>query len=716
MRTRVYFILISLISVSAVFSGCFMWGYVQQGYKNFSAYFNTYYNAQTAFDKGLTELKNNLKENEINQIAGSVQTPFQISPTIRQNFDLAIAKASKVLQLYPMSEFTEDCLFMIGISYYYEGDNLQGQRKFVEAESTFPKSKRVAEARMYYGSMLIKSLNYDQGLKTVEAAQALARKEKNQAIVTKCSDILSDYFLSRGDTVRAAAYLDTAATQSKDDQSAIYACQAGNLLMAIGRYNEAEQEYQKSWNEARDIRLRFYSKYYLARAERMEGHFNLALSDVARLRGDDKFFQFFPLLEYQRAAVLYDSGKVSTAVQAFQKIDTAYATSEASTRSTFRLGNIYLRKVGDYQTALKYYQKCSGHPSVVGLSDRAREMAMTLQDYFIRSYRVALSDSLYDRARIEEKKKDSATVQSQANLDSLYEHAAGARRDLAGYYMFRLRVPDSAIVSYRIIVDKFQKSREYPSALYTLGEYYYSTGDSADGRKYLQELVKEHPESEFAASASLLLDMPPPPVKIDSSQVEYDQAIELVNQDHPDSALTTLRKLASSRSATVAPQALYAAGWVYEHKLREPDSAFVYYKRLQTEYPSSNFTTHVALALTGYEQAQFDSAAARQRREMARKDSLSRLTSSEPAKGTPQTIQPAGRKPSQVEPLKHSTIDSLSISKDRLRILREADSTKKAVGEIPPRNQGVDSVQKLKQFPIDSIEIRHHILKDSTKY
>ncbi len=178
-RIRVYFILISLVFMSAVFDGCFVWNYVQQGYMNFSAYFNTYYNGQTAFNKAMTDLKTNLKEYQIDQISGIEERSFQVSPTIRQNFDVAIAKASKVLQLYPKSEFTEDCLFMIGISYYYEGDNLQGRRKFVEAEAAFPKSKRFAEAQMYSGSMLLRTMNYDEGFKTVESAKAMARREKN---------------------------------------------------------------------------------------------------------------------------------------------------------------------------------------------------------------------------------------------------------------------------------------------------------------------------------------------------------------------------------------------------------------------------------------------------------------------------------------------------------------------------------------------------------
>ncbi len=507
--------------------------------------------------------------------------------------------------------------------------------------------------------------------------------------------------------MRAAAYLDSAATMANDDESAIYACRAGNLYMDMDHYNNAIREYQIAWDQARDVRLRFYSKYYLARAEKLEKHYKSALEDVARLRGDDKFFQYLPLLEYQRAAVLYDSGEVSTAVQTFQRIDTVYATNEAATRSAFRLGNIYLHSVGDYQTALKYYQRCSSHPAVTGVSDRGREMATAIQDFFIRGYRAALTDSLYDHEAEVLAKSDSVTENQRANLDSLYEHAAEARRQLAGYYMFKLQIPDSAVVSYKIIANKFPKSRVYPSALYTLGEYYLASGDTADGRQYLSELIKEHPESEFAASASQLLGLPTPPAKIDSSQTDYIDAMQLVNRGKDDSALATLRVLVSDRSSKVRPQALYTIGWIYENKMGESDSAFVYYKKLEMDYPSTDFAEHVKPALTGYEQAQFDSAAARQREEqLARRDSLAKSSASAAGKGNqPKTVAAKQKsqtnvsgKKSQPEP------DSLTIIERRRELLEEQDSTEKALGRRLHHPNQEDAVQRLKGLPIDSLE------------
>lgn len=370
MRKKSHIIIPVLALISAVFAGCFVWSSVKDGYENFSAYFNTFYIGKHAYELALKDVENAIRDREIAIISGQPVTAFQISATARQNFDQAIEKASKVLQLYPTSEFTEDCLFIIGISYYYEEDNLRAGRKFVEAESKFPNSNRFAEAQMYYGSLEVKDRNYQSGYADLLKAIALAEKQKNREVAAQTANDLSDYFLGQGDTVTAAAYLDSAMTFSEDDAAAIYACDEGNLLEIIGSYDRAQRAYERAWDQARDVRLKFYSRYYLARTQRVQGKFYVALGYLNYLRDDDKYYQFFPIVEYQKAEVLYDSGAVSSAVAEFQRIDTAYATSEASTRSAYRLANVYLHKVGDYQLALKFFQKCGSDPQAGNLNTR----------------------------------------------------------------------------------------------------------------------------------------------------------------------------------------------------------------------------------------------------------------------------------------------------------------------------------------------------------
>ncbi|HUI31894.1 MAG TPA: tetratricopeptide repeat protein [Candidatus Acidoferrales bacterium] len=610
MQTKFKFLVFLIAACATAYSGCFLWTPVKDEWQDFTAYFNTYYNGEHAFDEAMLDVKSSLKEYNISLLSGQQTTPFVISSNAKQDFDIAIEKASKVLQFYPNSGYTEDCLFMIGIGYYYEADNIRAGRKFIEEQSKYPDSRRFCEAQMYYGEIEVKNRNYRDGYDDLLKALVQAEKQDNSDVAAGTAGDLAEYFLMQTDTVTAAAYLDTAAAFSKNDEAAVYSCKAGDLFESLGNLKDARREYEAAWGDARDIRLRFYSRYFLARAERRNKQFYSSLSDLKYLRSDDKYFQYFPLIEYQRTEALYDSGEVSSAFSEFQRIDTAYSASEAATRSAFRLANMYLYKVGDYQNALKYYQKAASHVAVPVISERSRQMSTTLQEYSVDAYKLHLADSMYQRALSAASRNDSTIKHSQDEIDTLYEHAALAQQVLGGFFLFRLQFSDSAISHYLAIVSQFSKSKVYPSALYTLGEYYFSSGDTANAKNYLIKLINELPESGYTVSARSLLGMEQT-VFEDSSQAGYDRAMNLENGNFHDSAVAVLKGLLKGKKSSLAPQILYAIGWIYENDLNVSDSAFVYYKKLATQYPVSDYSANVNPTIAGYEQAQRDSALAR---------------------------------------------------------------------------------------------------------
>lgn len=675
------FLVLTSVITSLTLSGCFLWSSVKDEYQDFTAYFNTYYNGEQAYESGLKDVETTLKEYDINLISGAFAPQYAISQTARQDFDLAIEKASKVLQLYPNSGYTENCLFMIGISYYYEGDYLRSGRKFIEEQSKYPNSKRFCEALMYYGDIEVKNRNFGDGFGDLMKAMAQAEKEKNREVTSQVSEYLSAYFISQDDTMSAALYLDSAATSAKDDKASIYACEAGNLFEDLGKYSDAKREYNAAWDYARDIRLRFYSRYFTARVERHDKQFMAALNDLRYLRNDDKYFQYFPLIDYQRAEALYDSGSVSSAFEEFQRIDTAYATSEAATRSAFRVANIYLYKVGDYQSALKYYQKSAAHVTVPVLSDKARQMSTNMQEYFTDLFKLRLADSLYQRMADAAARNDSTIKHSQADIDSLYEHVAQAQEGLAGFFMYKMQIPDSAISHYSAIVSQFQKSKVYPSALYTLGEYYFSSGDTTNAKKFLTELIDQHSESSFALSARSLLGIAPK-VSIDTSQVDYDQAMNFENENRHDSALVVLKKLLGEKKSSRTPQVLYTIGWIYENKLNTPDSAFAYYKELTTKYPMTDYSSNLNPTILGYEHAQRDSAEARKR--IA--DSIAN------------TLKPVSR---------DTVKESSTISPQNPKISLSDSTKEKDNLTVHPQIQKSDSLEEVRQKALtDSLSIR----------
>lgn len=634
------------------------------GYDNFSAYFNTFYNASVSFNAGMKDVRASKLAYDLSLIAGEHPAPFVISQNAKQDFEQTIVEASKVLQYHPHSEFTEDCLFMIGISYYYQGDNLSGERKFLEVEATFPDTKRMAEAEMYYGAMELYGQKMETGRDRVLHAIRLARREKKRNIVAMSSVILSDYYLRQGDTLAAAAYLDTASVFSQGDEAAIYACRAGRLLVDSQEYLEASREFSFANLLAHDVEIRFYCRYYLARVQRLMGKYHAALDGLNSLLRDDNFFDYFPQVKYQVATVLYDSGEVSRAVTSYENIDTAYATSVAATRSAYRLAKIYLYQVGDFQTALKYYQRVSSHPSVYSISDSGQVMARVLQDYLIDSYKVLMNDSLYYSALDAKQRKDTSAAYSKDRIDTLYEHAAQSRDQLAGIYMFKMLIPDSAISCFNTVIRDFPNSSVYQSALYSLGEYYYSSGDTANGRRYLEELINNYKDSPYAISACSVLGLPPP-VIVDSARINYDQAVALTQKGNYTAAVDRLHQLLKNPKSRLAAKALYTLGWIYENRLQAPDSAFVYYRQLSTEFPNSAYGENVKLAVTGYETAQQDSAMARK----ARADSVTAEAKLKEKADSLKNVPANGKRPevkteTRIEPAPDSTGKPVSTPPD----------------------------------------------------
>lgn len=111
------------------------------------AYYNVYYNAQKAYNEALKQVENS--------------SSTDISPEAKARFDLAIEKASKVLQLYPGSRWADDALIMIGRSYYFQGNFPDAIEKFEELFSVFPDSKFVPEARSLYSKTLLNEGKFD---------------------------------------------------------------------------------------------------------------------------------------------------------------------------------------------------------------------------------------------------------------------------------------------------------------------------------------------------------------------------------------------------------------------------------------------------------------------------------------------------------------------------------------------------------------------------
>jgi len=105
---------------------------LEQPWRNFNAYFNTYYNTQQHFRDGLDQ-----NERQVPDV--NPQQPIQIflPPTNagRQDFQYAIETGATILRDHSDSKYVEPSIALIGKSYFYRSEFFAALEKFQELQA-----------------------------------------------------------------------------------------------------------------------------------------------------------------------------------------------------------------------------------------------------------------------------------------------------------------------------------------------------------------------------------------------------------------------------------------------------------------------------------------------------------------------------------------------------------------------------------------------------
>ncbi|MFB6098499.1 MAG: tol-pal system YbgF family protein, partial [Salinibacter sp.] len=152
-----------LLLVLAV--GCGRESFIGRKYDNFTAYYNTFYNAREAFEKGLES---------VNQSVGTVDRARYISifpdpspSSGGSSFEKAIQKSADLLRQHPKSKWVDDALLLIGRARYYQQNYVGAAQKFREVIALG--SGRVQEARFRLAQTLVAADRYTKAAEVLRA-------------------------------------------------------------------------------------------------------------------------------------------------------------------------------------------------------------------------------------------------------------------------------------------------------------------------------------------------------------------------------------------------------------------------------------------------------------------------------------------------------------------------------------------------------------------
>ncbi len=623
-------------------SGCAVFDpvaeFTGQRYTNAISYFNTFYNAQRLFNEAEDEVLQ-ARRGAVEKPAG--HQPSAIPASARQKFQTSIEKNSKVLSFYPESKWVDDALMMIGKSYFYMGDDLRSERKFLELIAQFPGSDELSEAQLWLGKCLLRQKRKEEGIKLLEAVYAQT-SASDEEIAGAAAYELGEYYYSAEEFANAEKKYSLAADLIDDDELlARIHFQRGLCHLALEQYDKAESAFSEARDNSPLYTMTFKSAIQQLKAAAARQRYDEALDGLRTMLDDTKNSEFFGIIHFEIANVLMLKGAVSEAVEKYRYVDTAFARSDEAARSYFVLGNYYEDREQRYDSALTMYAKARSEFPSSEITPRAAAKFDIFSKYFSLQKELHRYDSLYNderekkrradssfaaeeerlrkdsvRIRIEQRikvgsrdKKSDPVRDSIAAVDSVrsverlnIERAHASMRDslirsqirtkfeLAGLFFLEIGRRDSAMYWFNEVIASDSTEQFAPRALYTIAEIVRSDSNSSptELNAIYHRIIKTYPESPYANESRRILGLPMRETAKDSAQELFERS-ELLSEQLEFVKAVQLYKSVADRFpvSPFAAKALYAAGWHFEHRLNNADSAVAEYRRLVARYPVS---------------------------------------------------------------------------------------------------------------------------------
>lgn len=486
----------------------------------------------------------------------------RVSSTEKPLYERAIAKGSKVMELWPEdSVWHPEALILIGQSQRRLGDCDQAVRSFEEIADRYPESKQTQPAIQGCVECLVELGRFSEAEVWMKRLDSL----KAQGGPAGVAWLRARLYLGRLDTSAAETELGRLLAMKK--VSPARRAEASWLLGEI-------QWVRRQWEPARttfqspDMLLQPYSRRYRARLRAALclpplGKSEDALGELRSLAEDRSMDRDAAESWTELGRLLLNLGRWTEALEALAKLESLREPPGVVAEGLVLAGeDARLRRI-EYREALRLYELGAQVGGTTPWGQRARELALALGDL--------------------------AKLRQRPVVDST---RTAWNFDLAELFLLRLENLDSASAAYgRVVADTSAPLRERARATYAMAwvDQARRLEGAGDDPAVWLEVARRWPGTEFARKAQELAGAPITTVtREDSAESVYREAEKLWLAGDPVGAIAIHETIRPSFPGTKAgDRSWFAIAWLHDKERADSAAAAVAYQRVVDSLPGT---------------------------------------------------------------------------------------------------------------------------------
>ncbi len=337
--------------------GCSSKGVVGQRVGNFTAYYNTFYNAQSSFDEAMESAR--VREAPVVRTVFMPLFPEPAARTSNPRFDNAIKKSADVLRDHSESKWADDALLLIGRTYFETRQFGGAQQKFREIIDEWPMTRGdpsplADDARFWLARSYVEAEQFEQASRTIDAA--LADDEISDRVRARLLLVKGQLHVRQGQWGLAADALAMGLESARDREvQARGYFLLGQVHDKRGAYDQALDAFAQVKRFRPDYLLEYAAEISRVRMLSATGAYDAALARTDEMLRDGKNYDFRNELRLLRGTILQGRGDYDEAFYTYDGLlygDDPEPTSGLLRGNIhYRLGTLYRDAYGDYLQA-----------------------------------------------------------------------------------------------------------------------------------------------------------------------------------------------------------------------------------------------------------------------------------------------------------------------------------------------------------------------------